>query len=172
MPFIFEKLEVYQKAVDFTDEVAALTEGFPRGYGFLVDQLNFGISARFKNYRIGVTPGGPTGDRQEKMAENGASFESQKRHFSVLGAGVSQHKLLIWRLLCRPTSLAAESNKNVGAPFLGGDRVDVTRRPYTPRRFGSFDLRQTRRCRPDGDLAVARYVPLTRCERISWFAPA
>jgi four helix bundle protein len=40
MPFMFEKLEVYQKAVDFADEIAALTEGFPRGYGFLVDQLN------------------------------------------------------------------------------------------------------------------------------------
>jgi hypothetical protein len=40
MPFMFEKLEVYQEAVDFADEVAALTEGFPRGYGFLVDQLN------------------------------------------------------------------------------------------------------------------------------------
>ena len=40
MPFMFEKLEVYQKAVDFADEVAALTEAFPRGYGFLVDQLN------------------------------------------------------------------------------------------------------------------------------------
>jgi hypothetical protein len=37
---MFEKLEVYQKAVDFADEIAALTEGFPRGYGFLVDQLN------------------------------------------------------------------------------------------------------------------------------------
>lgn len=40
MAFMFERLEVYQKAVDFADEVVALTEGFPRGYGFLVDQLN------------------------------------------------------------------------------------------------------------------------------------
>jgi four helix bundle protein len=40
MAFLFENIEVYQKAVDFADEVAALTEGFPRGYGFLVDQLN------------------------------------------------------------------------------------------------------------------------------------
>ena len=40
MTFMFEKLEVYQKAVSFADEVAVLTEGFPRGYGFLVDQLN------------------------------------------------------------------------------------------------------------------------------------
>ncbi len=40
MAFMFEKLEVCQKSVDFADEVAAMAEGFPRGYGFLVDQLN------------------------------------------------------------------------------------------------------------------------------------
>ncbi len=40
MPFTFEKLHVYQKAVDFTDMICRLTERFPRGYGFLVDQLN------------------------------------------------------------------------------------------------------------------------------------
>jgi four helix bundle protein len=38
--FMFEKLEVYQKAVDLADKIASLTEAFPRGYGFLVDQLN------------------------------------------------------------------------------------------------------------------------------------
>jgi len=40
MAFMFEKLEVYQKALDLADEIAALTENFPRGYGFLADQLN------------------------------------------------------------------------------------------------------------------------------------
>lgn len=40
MAFMFEKLDVHQKAVDFADEVVTLTESFPRGYGFLVDQLN------------------------------------------------------------------------------------------------------------------------------------
>jgi four helix bundle protein len=40
MVFMFEKLQVYQKAVDFADEVAGFSEGFPRGYGFLSDQLN------------------------------------------------------------------------------------------------------------------------------------
>ena len=40
MAFMFEKLEVYQKAVTFADEMAALTETFPRGYYFLTDQLN------------------------------------------------------------------------------------------------------------------------------------
>lgn len=40
MAFAFEKLIVYQKAVDFADRVAAFTEQFPRGYGYLTDQLN------------------------------------------------------------------------------------------------------------------------------------
>jgi four helix bundle protein len=40
MTFQFEKLPVYQKAVDFADQVCATTEEFSRGYGFLVDQLN------------------------------------------------------------------------------------------------------------------------------------
>jgi four helix bundle protein len=40
MPFMFEKLEVYQKAIDFADRITRLTEQFPRGYYFLVDQLS------------------------------------------------------------------------------------------------------------------------------------
>ena len=40
MAFAFEKLIVYQKAVDFADAICAQTEKFTRGYGFLVDQLN------------------------------------------------------------------------------------------------------------------------------------
>jgi four helix bundle protein len=40
MAFTFEKLIVYQKSVDFADQITYLTEKFPRGYYFLVDQLN------------------------------------------------------------------------------------------------------------------------------------
>lgn len=40
MAFAFEKLIVYQRAIDFADRVCQLTEQFTRGYGFLVDQLN------------------------------------------------------------------------------------------------------------------------------------
>jgi four helix bundle protein len=40
MAFLFEKLEVYQKAVSLDDQIAGLTQEFPRGYGFLADQLN------------------------------------------------------------------------------------------------------------------------------------
>ena len=38
--FQFENLFVYQKSVDFADDVCTATEQFSRGYGFLVDQLN------------------------------------------------------------------------------------------------------------------------------------
>ncbi len=40
MAFAFEKLIVYQKAVDLADVIFARTEDFPRGYGFLANQLN------------------------------------------------------------------------------------------------------------------------------------
>jgi four helix bundle protein len=40
MAFMFENLQVYQKAIDFADRIATRTESFPRGYYFLVDQLN------------------------------------------------------------------------------------------------------------------------------------
>ncbi|MDD4889263.1 MAG: four helix bundle protein [Phycisphaerae bacterium] len=40
MAFAFEKLIVYQRAVDFADRVFQLTATFPRGFYFLADQLN------------------------------------------------------------------------------------------------------------------------------------
>lgn len=44
MAFMFENLQVYEKAIDFADRIAAHTESFPRGYYFLVDQLNRALS--------------------------------------------------------------------------------------------------------------------------------
>jgi len=35
-----EKLVVYQKSVDFADQICWSSENFARGYGFLADQLN------------------------------------------------------------------------------------------------------------------------------------
>jgi len=40
MPFLFENLEVYQKALALAERVAGLTPGFPRGCWYLADQLN------------------------------------------------------------------------------------------------------------------------------------
>ena len=44
MRFMFENLEVYQKTIDFAEQITTLTEQFPRGYNFLTDQLNCGSS--------------------------------------------------------------------------------------------------------------------------------
>ncbi len=40
MSFLFEKLEVYQKAIGLADTVSALTVRFTRPYWYLADQLN------------------------------------------------------------------------------------------------------------------------------------
>lgn len=40
MAFMFENLQVYQKALNFSEQIMTMTESFPRGYYFLVDQLN------------------------------------------------------------------------------------------------------------------------------------
>lgn len=40
MAFLFENLQVYQKAVELADKIVCLTENFPRGYHFLADQLD------------------------------------------------------------------------------------------------------------------------------------
>ena len=40
LAFAFEKLIVYQKSVDFADQICSRSESFPRGYGFLADQIN------------------------------------------------------------------------------------------------------------------------------------
>ena len=39
IPFLFEKLEVYQKALAFAERVSTLTEPFARGHWYLADQL-------------------------------------------------------------------------------------------------------------------------------------
>jgi len=40
MPFLFEKLKVYQRSVDFAESMMTVTSEFPKGYYFLRDQLN------------------------------------------------------------------------------------------------------------------------------------
>jgi len=40
MTFAFEKLLVYQKAIDFADSICTATSKSPNGYYFLRDQLN------------------------------------------------------------------------------------------------------------------------------------
>ena len=40
MSFMFEKLEVYQKALNVTEQIQRLSRDFPRGNYYLADQIN------------------------------------------------------------------------------------------------------------------------------------
>ena len=40
MAFIFEKLIVYQEAVNLAEKISKLTEEYPRGSYYLADQIN------------------------------------------------------------------------------------------------------------------------------------
>jgi four helix bundle protein len=74
MALMFEKLEVYQRAVGFADEIAAMTEAFPRGYGFLVDQLNLAALSIATNLADG----------------NGRFTKPDRRNFFTIARGSAQ----------------------------------------------------------------------------------
>ena len=40
MAFLFEKLNVYQKVLDFADEINNISQAFPKGSWYFVDQLS------------------------------------------------------------------------------------------------------------------------------------
>lgn len=74
MPFMFENLEVYQKALDFIEQVTTLTESFPRGYGFLTDQLNRAALSIATNLAEG----------------NGRFTINDRKHFFAIARGSAQ----------------------------------------------------------------------------------
>ncbi len=106
---------------------------------------------------------------KEKNGEKWRFFEAQKSAISLLRAGASKHKPLIWLLLCRPTFLATENKKNVGRHFLGEDFVDVTRRGRL-----SPDATNLGTCGRHGDAAQTTTLPwrgmshYSESERICW----
>jgi len=74
MAFMFEKLEVYQKAVAFADQIAALTQDYPRGFGFLADQLNRAALSIATNLAEG----------------NGRFTKPDRKNFFVIARGSAQ----------------------------------------------------------------------------------
>ena len=74
MAFAFEKLIVYQKAVDFAEKVTVLTESFPRGYRFLADQLNRAALSIAANLAEG----------------NGRFTKADRRNFFIIARGSVQ----------------------------------------------------------------------------------
>ncbi len=85
MAFAFEKLLVYQKSVDFADAICQRTEQFPRGYGFLVDQLNRAALSIAANIAEG----------------NGRFTKPDRRHFFGISRGSVQECVPLLELALR-----------------------------------------------------------------------
>ncbi len=74
MSFIFEKLIVYQKSVNFADCVSQATSKFPRGFYFISDQLNRAALSIATNIAEG----------------NGRFTKADRRRFFVIARGSLQ----------------------------------------------------------------------------------
>lgn len=85
MAFAFEKLLVYQKSVDFADQVCSKTECFSRGYGFLTDQLNRAAPSIAANIAKG----------------NGRFTKADRRNFFAIARGSIQECVPLLELAVR-----------------------------------------------------------------------
>jgi four helix bundle protein len=94
MAFLFEKLLVYQKAVNFADLICTRTESFPRGYGFLVDQLNRASLSIAANIAEG----------------NGRFTKADRRNFFGIARGSAQECVPLLELARRRNLLGAEDH--------------------------------------------------------------
>jgi four helix bundle protein len=95
MPFAFEKLIVYQKAVTFADACCSLTRGFPRGYFFLADQFNRAALSIAANIAEG----------------NGRFTKPDRKNFFGIARGSAQECVPLLELAARQGLLKAEAHE-------------------------------------------------------------
>lgn len=99
MAFAFEKLYVYQKSVDFVDRICTRTEHFPRGYGFLVSQLNRAALSVSANIAEG----------------NGRFTSADRRNFFGIARGSVQECVPLLELARRRGMLKADEHTELKA---------------------------------------------------------
>lgn len=97
MAFTFEKLLVYQKAIDFADIVCSKTEHFARGYGFLVDQLNRAALSIAANIAEG----------------NGRFTKPDRKNFFGIAQGSVQECVPLLELAARRSLLTTETHQEL-----------------------------------------------------------
>ena len=85
MAFAFEKLVVYQKAIDFADKICTATSKFPNGYYFLRDQLNRASLSISANIAEG----------------NGRFTKNDRKHFFGIARGSVQECVPLLELAAR-----------------------------------------------------------------------
>ena len=94
MAFAFEKLIVYQKAISYADRICAITEKFPRGYGFLSDQLNRASVSIAANIAEG----------------NGRFTIPDRKNFFMIARGSVQECVALMEISFRRNLLAADAH--------------------------------------------------------------
>jgi four helix bundle protein len=99
MTFAFEKLLVYQKSVDFADSIASLAEQFPRGYGFLANQLNRASLSIAANLAEG----------------NGRFTKADRRSFFIMARGSVHECVPLLELVRRRQLVTDERHTELGA---------------------------------------------------------
>ena len=97
MAFAFEKLIVYQKAVDFADRICGITSSFPKGYYFLRDQLNRAALSIAANIAEG----------------NGRFTKSDRKHFFIIARGSIQECVPLLELAARRGFLNTERHETL-----------------------------------------------------------
>jgi four helix bundle protein len=99
MPFAFEKLIVYQKAIDFAEGICKLTDGFPRGCFFLSDQLKRAALSIATNIAEG----------------NGRFTKPDRRNFFGIARGSAQECVPLLELAHRRGLLQSEEHQILNA---------------------------------------------------------
>ena len=97
MAFAFEKLNVYQKAIDFADHICGITSKFPRGYYFLRDQLNRASLSISANIAEG----------------NGRFTQNDRKYFFGIARGSVQECVPLLELAARREFLNPEVHKTL-----------------------------------------------------------
>ena len=95
MPFLIEKLVVYQKALDLAEELGALTDAFPRGQAYVVDQLNRAALSIATNIAEG----------------NGRYRKLDRRNFFIISRGSAFECVPILELCRRKGLINAEQHR-------------------------------------------------------------
>jgi len=97
MAFMFENLEVYQKAIDLSEQIVTLTGSFSRGYYFLTDQLNRASLSIATNLAEG----------------NGRFTKSDRRNFFIIARGSAQECVPLLELARRKELLEEQLHREL-----------------------------------------------------------
>jgi len=95
--FVVEHLKIYQKSVDFADRILVATEVFPRGYGFLADQLNRASVSISANLAEG----------------NGRFTKPDRKHFFVIARGSIQECIPLLELAARRSLMKTDEQRRL-----------------------------------------------------------